>query len=293
MLVSVLAAPMPGDAETARFKAAFARGEAQFQAGDWGAAIANFLEADRMRVTPEVAWDLAKCFEKLNDAPYAVFYYRLYLRRSPNAPDTLEVAQRVGTVLQKLERENLGALELEAPRASSVTIKNRRYPAPPVALFLPPGEYEVSAEFPAGKKTMAVQVRLGKTTAVTFEPLPPPMVNVEQAPRLAATEIEKSVTPADTTPVRPLRIASYVTFGVGVAALAGAVALGVSSAADATTAQNKSLTYSAAARAADDANSKAIGADVLYGLGGAAASAGVLMFVFSLPEPGMKAEASR
>ena len=75
-------------------------------------------------------------------------------------------------------------------------------------------------------------------------------------------------------------------------AIAGAVALGVASAADTATAQNKSLTYSDAARAADAANGKAIGADILYGVGGAAAAAGVLMFVFSMPEPGMKAGAA-
>ena len=134
--MSVLAAPMPGDAESQRFKAAFERGEAHFQKGDFGAAIASFKEADRARVTPEVAYDLAKCFEKLGDEAYTTFYYRLYMRRAPSAPDTLDVAEKVGTTLARLESEGQGFLEFDAPRANTVTLLGHKYPEPPVALFL-------------------------------------------------------------------------------------------------------------------------------------------------------------
>lgn len=285
LVMSVLSAPMPGDAETARFKAAFDRGEVEFQAQDYGAAIANFLEADRARPTPEVAFDLAKCFEKLGDEAFSTYYYRLYLRRAPNASDTLEVAQRVGAVLTKLEADGRGFLELEAPRADAVTVAGRRFPQPPVALFLAPGSWDVSAEFPSGKKKMSVQVQVGRATSVQFEPAPAPLLTVEAA--LTAQDAPAGEVHA--APARPLRVASYVVFGLGLAGLAAGVGLGLSSSADAAAAKDQSHTYAQASALAASANGKALGADIAFGVGGAAALSGALMFIFSLPEPGVAA----
>lgn len=268
-----------------RFKAAFERAEAHFQAGDYGAAIAGFKEADRMRATPEVAYDLAKCFEKLGDEAYTAFYYRLYMRRAPNAPDTLDVAQKVGTTIARLESEGQGFLEFDAPRASTVTVMGRRFPEPPVALFLAPGDYEVSAEFPSGEKKMSVQIRTGRTTSISFEPVVPPMVTLENAlsPEAIASE---SLTPSSGP--SKLRVASYVLFGVGAAALIAGAALGASSSADADASKNLQLRVSEARALAEAANGKAVGANILLSAGGATAVGGALMFVFSMPEPGLK-----
>jgi hypothetical protein len=283
---------MPGEAESARFKAFFERGEKQFQQGDFGAAIASFREADRARVTPEVAYDLAKCFEKLGDEAFTTFYYRLYMRRAPSAPDTLEVAERVGNTMAHLESEGQGYLELDAPRANGITVNKHRYPEPPVAAFLPPGDYEIAAEFASGKKTMLVQIRTGKTTVIHFEPVVPPMVSIENA--LSAEMVAQGLESAPSVGPSKLRIASYVVAGLGVAALIGGAVLGGSSLADATAAKtNKTLMYGEAQKLADSANSKGIGANVLFGVGGAAVAGGVLMFVFSMPEPGMPKPASK
>lgn len=277
---------MPGEAESARFKAAFERGETHFQAGDYGAAIANFREADRMRVTPEVAYDLAKCFEKLGDEAYTIFYYRLYMRRAPSAPDTLEVAEKVGTVIARLESEGQGFLEFDAPRAKQVTINNRTWPEPPVALYLPPGDYDVKAEFPSGSKSMSVQIRTGKTTTISFEPVAPPMVPLENAltEEMVARGLEAPAAP----PPSGMRIGSYIVFGAGIAALVAGIAAGASSASDAALSKNKMNSVSQAQGLADSANGKAIGANLLFGVGGAAVVGGAVMFVFSMPEPGMK-----
>lgn len=275
---------MPGDAESQRFKLAFERGEAHFQKGDYGAAIASFREADRARVTPEVAYDLAKCFEKLGDEPYTTFYYRLYMRRAPSAPDTLEIAEKVGTTIARVESEGRGFLELDAPRANAITLLGQRYPEPPVARFLPPGDYEVTAEFPNGVKKMSVQIRTGKTTSVSFEPLAPPMVALENA--LTAEAVAKGSDGASGP--SGLRIGSYVVFGIGLASLGTGIALGLSSAADATAAKNRNQSFAQAKAYADSANGKAVGANILYVGCAAAIVGGAVMFIFSLPEPGMK-----
>lgn len=288
--LAILAAPMPGEAESERFKVLFERAEAQFQAGDYGAAVALFKEADRQRVTPEVAFDLAKCFEKLGDDAYTTYYYRLYMKRAPSAPDTLEVAEKVGTSLAKAEADGQGFLELDAPRATAVTVEGRVFPEPPVALFLAPGEYEVSADFPGGHRTMMVHIVTGRTETVSFEPLQPPLVPMENA--LSAELLAKGYDAPQGPGPSKLRIASYATAGAGVAMLIAGLALGLASGGDASRlSSDRTLTVSEAQGLADAANGKATAANVLFGVGGAAIAGGALMFVFSMPEPGMKAGA--
>jgi hypothetical protein len=133
---------------------------------------------------------------------------------------------------------------------------------------------------------MSVQLRTGKTTSVSFEPLTPPMVPLEDA--LTEDMVAKGLDKANGEGPSRLRIASYTVFGVGVAALIAAVALGAASSADAGAAMDKRLPVGQAQGLADSANGKAIGANLLYGVGGAAVASGALMFVFSMPEPGVK-----
>jgi hypothetical protein len=130
-----------------------------------------------------------------------------------------------------------------------------------------------------------VQIRTGKTTSISFEPITPPMVPLENA--LSAELVANGVDGISTGPSK-LRVGSYVVFGVGLAALITGIALGASSLADATSAKDKTLPISQARAFANSANGKGIGANVLFGVGGAAVAGGVLMFVFSMPEPGMK-----
>jgi len=286
LVCAVLSAPMPGDAETAAFKAAFERGEELYQQGEYGAAIYHFKQADRMRATPEVAYDLAKAHEKLEDTAFTLYYYRLYMRRAPNAPDTLEVAERVGEALARAEADGRGFLELDAPRASDLHLGDAEFPEGPVAMLLPPGEYQVKASFPAGEKTMQVQIRTGKTASILFEPVRPPLISVEAA--LSPEMIAKGLTAPPSAGPSGLRVGSYVTAGVGVAALVVGALMGGMSASDAERSRDLSLTVGEAQTLADSANGKAVGANILMGAGGAAVAGGAVMFVFSMPEPGMK-----
>lgn len=285
--------PMPGDTEAARFKEYFERGEALYQQGDFGPAIFFFKQADSQRVTPEVAYDLAKSYEKLGDLAFSTFYFRLYLRRAPNAPDTLTVAEQVGKALTRAEAESKGFLELDAPRATKVTVTGQwtgalRFPEPPVAIFLPAGDYDVEAAFPTGLKRMKVQIRQGQTATVSFEPVRPPMIALENAlpAELIAKGIESGPAASQT---KPMRIGAYTAFGVAAAALVTGTVLGVMSANEANELKtNRTLTVRQAQALADSANGKAIGANLLWGAAGAAVATGGLLFVFSMPEPGMK-----
>ncbi|MBE2248290.1 MAG: hypothetical protein IAE78_02000 [Myxococcus sp.] len=282
----VSALPMPGDAETARFNDAFERAEGLYSRGEYGAAIALFREADRLKVTPEVVYDLARSYEKLGDLEFTTLYDRLYLARAPDASDARDIASRVERTLARAEDDGHSLLEVFAPGAASLTVAGRHYPAPPLALFLAPGAYVVEGVFPSGTRRLSVQVKLGQVTTVWFEPVPPPLLAASTAAAQAAVVVEEKVTaPAGPTGAR---VASYVALGLGAAALGAGLLVGAAANADAGRAADKALTVREAQDAAAASNGKATVANVLFVAGGVAALTGGVVFLFSMPEPGMR-----
>ena len=276
---------MPGAVEKERFKAYFTQGEKLYLQGEYGAAIWNFRKADRQLATPEVIYDLAKCHEKLGDLAFATYYYRLYLKRSPSASDALDVAEKVGTALSKAEADGRGFLEVEVYAVDQILVSNQRYPEGPVALFLPPGDYDVTGEFPGGSRKMLAQLRTGKTTNLVFEPVAPPMVDAVQG----APDAAIAVSPKGPNQHRGLRATSYVTAGLGVAALGVAevfAVMNLGQVSQLTT--DRSLTPSRATALAASANQTGLTAHILCGAGGALVAGGVVMWIVSIPEPGMK-----
>ncbi len=283
--------PSASGLEQERFKIHFTRGEALFEQGEYGAAIWNFLQADEVRKTPEVAYDLAKSHEKLGDREYSTYYYRLYLRRSPAASDALDVAERVGDVLASVEANGKGMLELEASGAGQATLRGKTWPSFPVAAFLPPGDYEVAVRFPAGTRKRWVSIRTGKVTSLKFEPVPPPLVMLSgPQPREAEwaspmPEVTRSAATASGSERSVLHGASYGVLGASAAALvAGTLLGGIAGGQAASLQQNHSgFTVSAARDRADAASSAGSAANVLWVAGGLGALAGGAMFVLSLP----------
>jgi hypothetical protein len=284
--VAVISAlPMPGEAEARRFDEHFERAEALYGRGDYGAAISLFKEADRLKVTPEVAFDLARSFEKLGDAAFTTLYDRLYLARAPDASDAADISQRINRTLMNEEEDGLSFVEIYAPGASSLTIAGRHFPAPPAALFLAPGEYTLEGTFRGGKKTLKLQVRMGRITSVWFEPVKPPLVAANEPVAEGALKVER---PGAGPSPSGLRIASYVALGLGAAALGAGLVSGALANGDASRAQDLALTVREARQAAADSNAKATAANVLFVAGGLVAATGGVLFLVSMPEPGVK-----
>ncbi|MBK7864391.1 MAG: hypothetical protein IPJ65_38475 [Archangiaceae bacterium] len=270
---------LPGAAEQERFKAFFTQGEALYQQGEYGAAIWNFRQADSIRVTPEVAFDLAKCHEKIGDVAFSTFWYRQYLKRAPNASDALDVAERVGNVLARAEGEGRGLLEVQSPGAIDLAVNKASFAEPPVALFLPPGEYELSARFPSGVKTMVAQIRTGKTTPISFEPMPPPLLDAASAEVIVSGK-------APSRPVSKLKVAGITFAGVGIGLTALGSAFAVMSNSDAGRCcgpnPDRTLSYSMAMELQNSANSKAIIANSTLWPGMGFLAVGLTLFVLSL-----------
>jgi hypothetical protein len=287
MLIAIsLTAPMPGELEMSRFKQAFESGENAYKKGEYGVAIALFRRADHQRATAEVAYDLAKCHEKLNEPAFTVYFYRLYLRRSPGASDANEVNARVSSLLSQAASFNRGLLEFDAPLATDISVNNKFFPEGPVAIFLPPGEYEVKAKFGSAVQKTAVEIFNGQPTPIEFSPVEPPLISFDGLPAgVLATN------PGPGKPV--LRISSIAVAGLGIAAVVTGAIVGAMSNADlGMLNMNRTLSVSEGYALNAQANTKGLAANILMGAGGAAVVGGALMFAFSFPDPAPATKAS-
>lgn len=286
-MMSLVLASLPGEAEgEAGYADYFARAEAMAAKNEDAAAIALYREAEHYKGTAESARRLGKAYEKVGDAAFATLYYRVALARAPDSSDAATLAQQVGTWLGKAGSEGKGLIEVFAPRATLISVQGRQFPEGPAALFATPGEYEVEAAFPSGKRSTRLRVKAGQVASLSFEPVQPPLLATEQA--LPEAAIARGLTADEGPPSNALRVASIVAMAVGVAAGGVGVALGVSSGQDAAQARNTAISRAERQAFANAANAKALPANGLMIGGAAALLAGGVMFVLSLPEPGKK-----
>ncbi len=281
----LLAGPLDSTAAAEKFRALFAQGESLYEKGDYGAAIWNFRQADQLRATSEVAFDLAKCHEKLGDAAFAAYYYRLYLRRAPGATDALDVAERIGTALAQAESNGRGLLEVEASGATLGRVNGQEFAESPMAVFLPPGDYELTVGFPTGVRRQMVSIRTGKVTTLTvLPPAPPPSRASVEPPHPLTQSLRQDSRSATPT----LRKVAYGTGALALASLATGLVLGSIAQSEAARAEvgRGLLSVSQGRSLVDASNTHAGWANVMFGVAGASALATGSLWVFSLPEPG-------
>src|SRR3954464_4685377 len=85
------AAPAAGDAAMAQAKQHFETGRNAYNAGDYVTAIREFKEAERLRPSPILDYNIGLANEKLGKRRVAVKYYKRYLEEQPNAANRGEV----------------------------------------------------------------------------------------------------------------------------------------------------------------------------------------------------------
>lgn len=288
--------PSLSPAAQENFKQWFTKGESLYAEGEYGAAIHAFRQADKLKTTPEVAYDLAKCHEKLGDTAFSTFYYRQYLRRAPTAGDALEVAEILGDALAKAEQDGRGLLEVDGSESATVTVAGQSYPDLPLAVFLAPGDYEIVAHFAGNTVKRSASIVGGRVTSVQMDRVQPPLLaygndpvssswseNKNEAPPAA---VEKSA-PLDKRAL--LHTGSMGLIAAGAAALITGIAFGVMSSADRSRISNDraQLTVTEGRNLARSASTRASTANVFLGLGIGVGAAGGIMFALTLPEPGM------
>ncbi|MSP60594.1 MAG: PEGA domain-containing protein [Myxococcales bacterium] len=87
-------------------KAHFSTGQGYFDAGRYGPAVNQFLEAYKLSHRIDLLYNIALCYEKLDDPGRLTTYLKHYLEARPTAPERVEIeaklyrlASRVATLV--------------------------------------------------------------------------------------------------------------------------------------------------------------------------------------------------
>jgi tetratricopeptide (TPR) repeat protein len=280
------AAPAPGAAAApdpaAAARAAYRRGADLYRAGRYREAIAAFEEADRLKPSPALQFNVGQAWEKLGDPAAALAAFARYLRLDPAAPNRAAVERTVRTLEARLAATGRQMLHVtvDAPEARVSVDGAAPVPAPLDAPFAP-GPHLVAGSAPGRRdatREVVLPAERSLEVALVLEPLPPPVLAARAPPPpLEATRPDPAPQPVE----RKNWLGPIIAGSVGVVAAAVGVAMGVS----ARNAQDQLLAGGNDRSQADALQSKArsdaTAANVLYGVAGAAVlTGGVLAIAF-------------
>lgn len=170
LFVALFARPAAAD-DPKRAKELFQEGTTFFDVGQFDKAIEAWQAGYKAKPDPGFLYNIAQAYRISGDPQKAIFFYRGYLRNSPNAENRVEVEQKIVT-LQK----QLAELERNKPGA----------PPPAHAAAGPP-----PATTPPAPSSPPLSTRADKTAAVAPPPSlegPPPVPSSPAVELAAAPE---------------------------------------------------------------------------------------------------------
>lgn len=126
-------APTPAQVERAR--TLFVQGSEHYQAGRLDQALEAFLEAWRAVPSPELAYNVARTYERMGEAQRGIEFYRHYLRRAaPDATEREEVEGRIRE-LEAIARRQREQIMTAPPSDDALTREARTFFERGVAMF--------------------------------------------------------------------------------------------------------------------------------------------------------------
>jgi len=150
------------DADLAAAKQHFEAGKNAYNAGDYQTAIREFKQAERLRSSPVLDYNIGLANEKLGKRRVAIKYYRRYLESVPNAANRAEVEASIAELERQLGRESgatggtppAGATNQPPPRP---TVQEQPGDMPPPATAQPQPTATANGD-PYGAQGQPIQV---------------------------------------------------------------------------------------------------------------------------------------
>ena len=222
MLIANTAAAQPQTDAKTRARAHYERGTAAYSDGRYKDAIDAFLDAHREYPSPALSFNAARAYDKLGDVPGALRFYREYLRQSPTVRDRGAVERRIQQLEQKLSTRGVQQVTiLSNVEGATVIIDGRPVGVTPWTGEIAPGQHDLRLQregFRDAKTTFALSdtrsrdVEVAMAAVELSEERPAPAPPPAAMPTVVEEEqgLERVGTP------------TWVTFGVGAAALIGA-----------------------------------------------------------------------
>ena len=256
------------DLQLVRARAIAAGGRVLFDAGHYGAALAEFTRAyDVLDGHPRQWWllhDLAVCHQRLFHYDVALELYEEYLRRAPKTePDRDDVQQAVLTL-----RSLLATIAVETSVPAEVWVDHRRRGSTPGRWFVPAGVHTVELRA-AGYEPERLELRLAARDT-----------------RFVRRELRRLSAISGPAPGY-----FWVAAGAGVASLAAGATFGVLALRSNDEGNERAELHLDTSEQSDRASKQALAADVCFGgallFGGAAT---VLYFLTDWSQPGSRRE---
>jgi hypothetical protein len=218
--------PSEADEALERAREQFREGLALMTAEDYAGALAKFKATARVKMSPQVAFNIAECEEKLGKFVSALGNYRLALAKaSEGGADSVAAAapDRIASVEPKIARLTITRREARANPAVTLELDGLELVSSQIGSALPtdPGEHVVRVLLD-GKtvSTERFQLEPGETRSVAV-PIPAP----QQASAAPSLPESAPAAPPPEPPSRALPIGLLV--GGGVALALGGVFLGL------------------------------------------------------------------
>lgn len=274
-VISVMAAAGPAFGEQAA-RRHYDEGQALFRAGAYEAALAEFRAANNIAPHPITIKSQAECLERLGRYEEAISMFEEYLRAAPNASDAAQVRARINS-----HRSRGGRLRVySTPPGAAVTLDGQRLGGvTPIELNVTPGRHAVALEM-QGYQMGLEEFDVGQGGAHTVNVALVPVGGAQQTPGYGPTTqpVESEREWRVTTPV-------WVMIGLGSAALitgivTGSLALVDQGDFDDRINQNgvSNDNRGQLEDLGDSGSVKALVADISFGVAGAAAITGLILF---------------
>lgn len=125
--------PSPEQIERAR--QLFVEGTEHYRAGRLDEALERFLGAWRAVPSPELAYNVARTYERMGDAQHGVEFYRHYLRQAaPDAAERRDVERRIAE-LEAIARRQREQIIAQPPSQDELTREARTFFERGVTMF--------------------------------------------------------------------------------------------------------------------------------------------------------------
>ncbi|MSP63216.1 MAG: hypothetical protein EXR72_23325 [Myxococcales bacterium] len=186
-------------------KAHFATGLTYYSSERYAQAVKEFLEAYRLTHRADLLYNIARSYEKVDDAGRATAYYKRYLVECPEAAERVQVEADLYRLSQRV-----GMLVVITSPGTQILVDQEaigRAPIPPLPLT--EGRHHVEAQrggsIPAVadvemKGGQSVEVKLEPTAPAVALPIAPPALRVAVALPAVTTPV---VVAAPTVPAPP------------------------------------------------------------------------------------------
>jgi tetratricopeptide (TPR) repeat protein len=214
---AVTAAMPPADDMEAA-KAHFAAGSAYYEQADYTDAVKEFNEAYRLSKRTDLLYNIAVCYERLNDYDNAIATLKRYLIEKPNAPDRVTIESRIQNLQKAKEAQPAPGKPVPAPAPKPIASPVSTVSAPATRSERPARWWLTGTVIgAAGAAVLAGSLGTGLAAHSLYQDLSKKCQN-QSCPPDRNLENEQSRG-------RALGIASDVLLGVGIAAVATGVVL--------------------------------------------------------------------